>query len=67
MYEVEYNPGTPDIGPEFVSIRVLGDDYQPTGPNLVETFGALITLNPEGTEGETVLSHMSSELECLNQ
>lgn len=32
MLDVQYQPGDP---PTFQSVRVLGADYKPTGPNLL--------------------------------
>lgn len=59
---VEYEPG-----PKFYSIRLVGEDYGPTGPDLKEFLHNMVVLGPPEPgaampSGERYLSKIAEEI-----
>lgn len=61
LLEVDYTEPTHVEGPNIFSVRVLGEDYVATGPNLTNLLDKMFHLvTPE--EGEPFLSGVAEEL-----
>lgn len=62
LFEVQYDlPEPVQAGPLINSVRVLGQDYAPVGPNLVYLFDKMFMLISQ-EEGTKFLSMVSDQL-----
>ena len=62
LFEVQYDlPPPVEDGPLINSVRVLGSDYAPVGPNLVFLFDKMFYLIKQD-EGTKFLSMVSDQL-----
>lgn len=59
MLDVDYIPGNP---PTFQSVKVLGADYKPTGPNLLPMLHTTAIVNADETEAMRFLSAIVEDL-----
>lgn len=61
LFEVTYAPAPQPLGPQFESVHLLGRDYRPTGPNLLELFDKCYLETAAG-EATKFLSLVTQEL-----
>lgn len=58
-YDVRYQPGDP---PTFESVRLLGANYQPTGPELLLSLHDLAILSRDEEGGVTLATRFLSAI-----
>lgn len=60
LLELTYEVGSDDL-PEFQEIRALGEDYKPTGPNLLPVFDSSLVLVSPGN-ADHLMNILAKEL-----
>lgn len=61
LFEVQYSPAPQPLGPLFESVHLLGRDYLPIGPNLLQVFDKCYLETKPG-EASKFLSLVADEL-----
>lgn len=61
LLDVQYRRDLDGV-PSFGQIRVLGEDYKPTGPDLAPMLHGMLLWSHPGIEVDHVLSHIAGEL-----